>query len=327
MTDLKAHKIAVVVPCYRVKAHIENVIASMPDFIWKIYCIDDACPDGSGDYIRKNVKDKRVEILTHNTNQGVGGAVMTGYGQALRDGADIIVKIDGDGQMDPALIGSFIRPILDGSCDYAKGNRFYRIEDVMAMPGVRLFGNAVLSFVTKLSSGYWNLFDPTNGYTAIHAGVLSELPLEKVNKRYFFESDMLFRLNTLHAVVQDIPMRAVYGPEDSNLKIGGILLPFLAGHSRNFLKRIVYNYALRDFNIASIELLLGIVLFVFGLVFGVTQWSWSAAAGTEASAGTVMLSALPVITGLQLLLSFLQYDIHATPRIPIHPALEKTLRT
>lgn len=321
------YKIAVVVPCYRVKDHIEGVMAAMPDFIWRIYCVDDACPEESGKFIRENIKDERVIVLKHETNQGVGGAVITGYRQALEDGADIAVKVDGDGQMDPALIGSFISPIIAGACDYTKGNRFYRIEDVRAMPPARLFGNAVLSFMTKLSSGYWNLFDPTNGYTAIHANVLKELPLEKIDRRYFFESDMLFRLNTLRAAVQDIPMRAVYDEEESNLRIGKILFPFLAGHGRNFLKRIFYNYILRDFNIASIELILGIPLFLFGAIFGASRWSLSAETGIQASAGTVMLSALPVLLGVQLLLSFLQYDIQSTPRIALHNSLGKTSRT
>lgn len=316
-------KIAVVIPCFRVKNHIGSVIDAMPDFVSRIYCIDDACPDGSGNYIRKEIKDSRVQLLTHEYNQGVGGAVVTGYKKALEDGAEIIIKIDGDGQMDPALIENFAHPIIAGACDYTKGNRFYRIEDVRSMPGVRLFGNAVLSFMTKLSSGYWNLFDPTNGYTAIHARALQNLPLDKLDRRYFFESDMLFRLNTIRAVVQDIPMRAIYGEQRSNLKIGGILAPFLAGHARNLGKRIFYNYFLRDFSVASIELVLGIILFLFGLIFGVAQWTHSAASETAASAGTVMLSALPVILGVQFLLSFLQYDIQSVPKTPLSAYIQR----
>ena len=280
----------------------------------RIYCVDDACPDESGKFIMAECKDKRVKTLFHETNQGVGGAVITGYKQALEDGADVIVKIDGDGQMDPALIDAFVDPIITGACDYTKGNRFYNVEDVKTMPAMRLLGNAALSFMTKLSSGYWNVFDPTNGYTALRVDVLKVLPLEKLNKRYFFESDILFRLNVLRAVVRDVPMRAVYAEEESNLKISRILLPFLGGHMRNFTKRIFYNYFLRDFSIASIELLLGIVLLPFGLIFGSFQWSHSDALGIPASAGTVMLSALPVIIGVQFILSFLHYDIAAVPQ-------------
>lgn len=318
------HKIAVVVPSYKVTEHIEGVIDAIPDFVWRIYCVDDACPEESGVFITQSIRDKRVLVLTHEANKGVGGAMVSGYKQALIDGADIVVKIDGDGQMDPGLIFNFVQPIIDGVTDYTKGNRFHRIEDVQAMPAVRLFGNAVLSFMTKMSSGYWNLFDPTNGYTAIRADVLRDLPLDKLSERYFFESDMLFRLNTLRAMVTDVPMRAVYAEENSNLNIGKILLPFLTGHARNFGKRLFYNYFLRDFNIASIELVLGLSLFVFGLVFGLVQWESSISSGAPASAGTVMLSALPIIVGVQLLLSFLQYDIQAVTKFPVHGRMHKS---
>ncbi len=317
MTGAKP-KIAVVIPCYKVKAHIGALVASIPSDVWRIYAVDDACPEKSGDFIKKVSEDKRLKVLKHEVNKGVGGAVMTGYRQALKDGADIVVKIDGDGQMDPALIPHFTAPIMAGVADYTKGNRFYRVEDVKSMPALRLFGNAVLSFMTKLSSGYWQSFDPANGYTAIHARVLAALPLEKINERYFFESDMLFRLGTLRAVVGDIPMRAHYGEEESNLSIGKIILPFLCGHLRNFTKRLFYNYVLRDFSVASIQLVLGPLLLVWGVLFGLGAWAESESTGVAASAGTVMLAALPIIIGMQFILSFLQYDIQATPRDAIH---------
>ncbi len=324
MTQEQQIKIAVVIPCYKVAQTIETVLSSIPECIDQIYCVNDACPDGSLEVIRKN-KDPRVKSVSHKTNQGVGSATVTGYRLAIEEGMDIVVKIDGDAQMDPSLIPLFVRPIIEGECDYTKGNRFYRIDDVRAMPSLRLFGNAVLSFMTKMSSGYWNLFDPTNGYIAIHTSILKEIPLQKLSKRYFFESDMLFRLNTVHAVIQDIPMRALYGEEESNLKISKILFPFLRGHARNFIKRIFYNYFLRDFNAASIELVLGFPLLVFGIIFSLCQWGNAIEAGREASAGTVMLGALPVILGLQFLLSFLQYDIRSVPNVPIHNKLKGSI--
>jgi len=158
-------------------------------------------PDASGKFVKEHCHDLRVHVIYHESNLGVGGAVMTGYRAALKDGADIIVKIDGDGQMDASLISNFIEPILAGEADYTKGNRFFNLEEIRSMPGLRLFGNAVLSFMTKLSSGYWDLFDPTNGYTAIHVDVARHLPFNKISSRYFFETDMLFRLNTLRSVV------------------------------------------------------------------------------------------------------------------------------
>lgn len=244
---------------------------------------------------------------------------MTGYAAALADGMDIFVKIDGDGQMDPSLIPEFVNPIIAGHADYTKGNRFFDLEKIRAMPTVRLFGNAVLSLMCKLSSGYWNLFDPTNGFTAIHANAARRLPFSKISRRYFFETDILFRLNTLRAVVVDIPMDAKYGDEVSNLKISKIAGEFLAKHCRNFFKRIFYNYYLRDMSLASIELPLGIIFLFFGMVYG--GYHWLASGGLPTPAGTVMLAALPALMGLQLILAFMSYDISSVPRQPIHPQL------
>jgi glycosyltransferase involved in cell wall biosynthesis len=313
--------ITVVIPCYKVKGKVLDVLARIPPEVAHIICVDDACPEQSGAFIKQSCGDRRVQVLFHEKNQGVGGAMVTGYKSALTTGADIIVKVDGDGQMAPELIPSFTAPILKGTCDYTKGNRFFRPEDLHGMPGLRIFGNGILSFLTKLSGGYWDIFDPTNGYTAIHAKVLRQMPLEKLDHSYFHESDMLFRLNILRAVVRDIPMSAVYDGEESSLSIRRILWPFLKGHARNLSKRIVYNYFLRDFHIASLELLLGIVFLLFGVVFGLVKWSLGQETGIPASAGTVMLGALPVILGFQMLLSFLQFDIQSVPRAPLHQSL------
>jgi hypothetical protein len=258
------------------------------------------------------------------SNEGVGGAVMHGYRVALAHGADIVVKIDSDGQMDPKLLPQIVHPIVTGHADYTKGNRFFTIEDVRSMPKLRVFGNATLSFLTKLSSGYWNIFDPTNGYTAIHRIALTMLPLDKIDRRFFFESDMLFRLNIAGAVVMDVPMRATYAGEDSNLKISRVFLPFLLKNLRNFFKRLFYRYFLRDMNIGSLELLVGTALLVFGLVFGATQWVSAASVGREASAGTVMLAGLPVLVGVQMILGFLAFDFMAVPKTPLQIILGKS---
>lgn len=324
MEQGSAAHIAVVIPCYRVTQQIAGVIAMIGPEVRRIYAVDDCCPDASGAYIADSIADARVVVVRHETNQGVGGAVMTGYRAALADGADIIVKVDGDGQMDPRLIPRFVAPILAGEADYTKGNRFFDLEKITAMPPVRLFGNAVLSLLTKLSSGYWNLFDPTNGYTAIHAAVARQLPFAKISRRYFFETDMLFRLNTVRAVVVDVPMDAKYGDEVSNLKISKIIGEFLFKHARNLGKRIFYNYYLRDLSLASIELPLGMFLFVFGTVFGGYHWWQSASQGVATPAGTVMLSALPILMGLQLLLAFIGYDIASVPVRPRHTMLRVT---
>lgn len=208
-----SNRIAVVIPCYKVTRHILSVIAGIGPECCRIYVIDDRCPDESGAFVRDNCSDPRVKVLVNEVNLGVGGAVMAGYKAAIEEGMDIIVKVDGDGQMNPRLIPEFVAPILVGEADYTKGNRFFNLEEIANMPPVRLFGNAVLSFLTKISTGYWDLFDPTNGFTAIHRDVAARLPMAKISRRYFFETDILFRLNTLRAVVVDIPMSAVYADE------------------------------------------------------------------------------------------------------------------
>lgn len=315
---MKPSRLAVVIPCYKTSGKVMDVISGIPVDIWRIYCVDDKCPEETGKHIQENSMDERVHVLFHDKNQGVGGAMITGYKQALKDGAQIIVKLDSDGQMDPALIPAFIEPIIQGRADYTKGNRFFTPEYLSAMPKIRLIGNAGLSFLTKFSSGYWQIFDPTNGYTAIHADVLKLLPLDKISKDYFFESDMLFRLGTLRAVVLDVPQRAIYEDEKSNLSIAKSLWSFFYCHTRNFYKRIVYNYFIRDFHVASIEWILGPALLIFSFIFGISAWSSSVYQGVSASAGTVMLAALPFIAGLQLLLSAIQFDIQNQPRMPLH---------
>ncbi|SQG00482.1 group 2 family glycosyltransferase [Paucimonas lemoignei] len=320
---MSGKEIAVVIPCYKVRQHILGVIKSIGPEVSSIFVVDDCCPEASGDYVREHCIDSRVVILRHAENQGVGGAVMTGYKAAIDANLDVIVKIDGDGQMDPGLLLNFVEPILNGEADYTKGNRFYDLEKITAMPKMRLFGNAALSFLTKLSSGYWTLFDPTNGYTAIHRDVARHLPFHKISRRYFFETDILFRLNTLRAVAVDIPMDAKYGDEVSNLKISKIIGEFAAKHMRNFAKRIFYNYYLRDMSLASIEMPVGVLMMVFGTLYGGYHWLGAAYSGNYAPVGTVMLSALPIIIGLQLVLAFLAYDINSAPDQVIHRKYRK----
>lgn len=310
--------VAVVIPAYKVKAQILDVVAGIGDDVTSIFVIDDACPEGSGALVREKVTDSRVTVIVHEQNQGVGGAVMTGYLAAAKSGAHVIVKLDGDGQMDPSLIDAFVTPIIQGHADYTKGNRFYNLEHISRMPAIRIFGNAVLSFMTKLSTGYWDLFDPTNGYTAIHRDAVNALPLHRISKRYFFETDILFRLGTIRAKVIDIPMDARYGDEVSNLKISRIMGEFLRKHTTNFLKRIFYNYFLRGMSVASLELIVGLFVFIFGLVFGGYHWAHSASEDVSTPVGTVMISALSILCGLQLLLAFMSFDFASVPRRALH---------
>ena len=313
-----SEQIAVVIPCYRVGDAVFDVITAIGPEVGRIYVVDDGCPERTGDRVEARRPDPRVAVLRNPANQGVGGAVLAGYRQALADGCAVVVKLDGDGQMPPALLPRFVRPLLEGMADYTKGNRFYDLRALTGMPWPRLVGNAVLSFMTKASSGYWQVFDPTNGYTAIRAELLRVMPLDKIAKDYFFESDMLFRLNTVRAVVRDIPMEAVYGMEQSNLRITRIIPRFLARHMVNLVKRLFYNYFLRDFQMVSICLVSGVPLFAFGAGFGLWAWAESIGTGVAASAGTVMLATLPIVLAVLLFLLAVALDVHNQPRTPVH---------
>ena len=313
--------LAVVIPCYRETASVVDVVAAVPAEVSLIICVDDGCPDGSGRLLQESSDDPRVTVLFNERNLGVGGATIRGYQKALEFDADIVVKLDGDGQMDPALIQTLIEPIAAGIADYTKGNRFFDLEELQSMPKSRLAANAIFSFISKFSTGYWQIFDPTNGFTAIHRSVLRLIPFDKIARGYFFESDMLFRLNTLRGVVVDIPMAAKYGDERSHIRPWQVLGTFVFKHTANFFKRIFYNYFLRGFSIASVQWILGPILLVFGVWFGLSEWAASSRAGVSATAGTVMLAALPTILGVQFLLAAIEYDIRNVPTIPLHRLL------
>jgi len=307
--------IDVVIPCFLVNGKVLEVIGRIGPEVRHIIVVDDCCPEAIGDLVEAEANDARCLVLRHLANRGVGGAVVTGYRKALSLGADIVVKVDGDGQMAPELIPHLIRPILMQQADYTKGSRFHSLFDVQSMPKSRLFGNAILSLVTKVSSGYWSVFDPTNGFTAIHSEALGRLSLDNLSERYFFESDMLINLGTIRAVVRDVPMRAKYADEVSGLKISRTAGTFMIRHVREFLKRIVYNYFLRDFSLASLQLAFGMLMLVFGISFGAYEWWQSAMSGIAATTGTVMISVLPIILGFQLLISFLSFDIMLEPQV------------
>lgn len=313
--------IAVIIPCFRVRNHILAVIDGALDVVDAIYVVDDCCPECTGDYVARHRPHPKVHVLRHEVNKGVGGATITGYLAAARDGHSILVKMDGDDQMDPSYLPALAKPIVNGMADYTKGNRFFSLEYLTQMPKLRLFGNSGLSLVNKIASGYWDIMDPTNGYTALHAKLLPLIQIEKISERYFFESDMLFRLGTVNAMVMDIPIPARYGSEESNLDIVRVLRTFPRLYLTRFFKRIIYKYFLRDLNVGSVELVAGVLLLMFGVVFGATEWVASAEQQQAASSGTVMLAALPIILGFQLLLSFLSFDVGNVPRSALHTRL------
>jgi glycosyltransferase involved in cell wall biosynthesis len=319
MFDRIPPKVVVVIPCYRVKAHIAQVLSEIPHRVDQVLLVDDACPEGSGEFVESLVAQKKlpdliaskVQVLYHAQNQGVGGATLTGYHAALKLGADIAVKVDGDGQMDLALLPKFIEPILANQADYTKGNRFYYPRAVSKMPWVRLIGNAGLSFLNKLSSGYWNIMDPTNGYTALRLSLLPELSPDKISRRYFFESDMLFRLGLAQARVVDIPMAPKYEDEVSNLSVMRSLVSFPGKHLKRLLKRVLYQYFIRDFNVGSVFLLLSLPNLLFGLIWGALKWAQALQTQLPTPTGTLFLIALALIVGFQSLIGFLLFDVQA----------------
>jgi dolichol-phosphate mannosyltransferase len=310
--------ISVVIPCYKVRRQVLGVIARIPMRVSSICVVDDSCPEEPGRYVEETCRDPRVHVLFQDRNTGVGGATIAGYCRALADGATIIVKIDGDGQMDPALLDRFVEPILSGRADYTKGNRFFAIELLTGMPRLRLLGNSALSLINKAASGYWNVMDPTNGYTAIHAAALGRLPLKQLDQRYFFESDMLFRLNVARAVVQDVPLESRYGDEASSLKVSQTAVVFPGKYVSRLIKRIFYNYFLRDFNAGTIGMVLGGLLVFAGAGFGAVRWYISGETGTPATSGQVMMSAMPILLGFQLLIAALAFDVSNVPTSPVH---------
>lgn len=314
-----------IVPCYRVVTHVLRVIEKTPPWVEGIVCIDDACPERSGDFIEANARDPRVVVVRLKENHGVGGATMAGYREADRRGGRIFVKVDGDDQMDLSYLPQLVAPILLGEADYTKGNRFTSASHLSKMPPLRVFGNAVLSFLNKVSSGYWNVFDPTNGFTAVEASVARRVLEKRIARRYFFETDLLYHLSTLRAVVRDVAIPARYGEEVSNIRVAQIVGPFALRHLHNFLRRIAGQYFVRDFNVATVEFLFGVASLAFGAGYAL-YWLHVREPGQAASAGVVMAAALPVIIGVQLLLQALNFDVLSVPSRPIHPHLRAVER-
>jgi dolichol-phosphate mannosyltransferase len=310
LADVRIH---VVIPAYNVAPHIAGVLKRVPDFVDAVTVVDDASADGTADAVR-GCADPRVTLLVHAANQGVGGATVTGFRDALARGDGIVVKLDGDGQMDPGDLGRLLRPLLEGRCDYAKGNRFLLASELAVMPRHRLLGNFALTFLTKLASGYWNVFDPQNGYVAIPTDVLRLLDLDRLSRRWFFENDLLIHLNIVGARVMDVPIPARYGTERSAMRIGGVLGTFPFHLLRGYGYRFYRKHVLRDFTPVAMFMLSGLPLLLFGAGFGAWTWLDSWLHNRFASTGTVMLSVLPFLVGFQLVLQALVLEIRDTPR-------------
>lgn len=312
--------IDVVIPCFRVRRHVAGVVqqALALAFVRNVIVVDDACPEHSGEAVASAFPGHaRVAVLHHEQNQGVGGAVLSGYRHAFDGGADIVVKVDGDGQMPPERIARLIGPLLRKQADYTKGNRFYSPKHLAGMPRLRLFGNAMLSLINKFSSGYWSVIDPTNGFTALSRPAWLQLDGDTLERRYFFESDMLYQLGIAGAVVQDVAMPAVYNGEPSSLNITRVALEFPPKYLKRFIKRVGFRYFLREFNIASLEILLGLPSLLAGLGFGIFEWTEHVQRGELTPAGTAMIVGLLILMGFQMILSAINYDVVHEPQNPL----------
>jgi glycosyltransferase involved in cell wall biosynthesis len=311
--------VAAVVPAYNVSAEIGEVLRQMPALFKTIVVVDDASRDGTAAIVERYAQiDPRIIFIRHEENRGVGGTMVTGFRKALEAGADILVKVDGDGQMPLWLVPQLVQPLVDGTADYTKGNRFRDFQTIRTMPMVRRIGNVGLSFLAKTATGYWHCFDPTNGFIAIRADVLSQIPLKKVDPTYFFETSMLSHLYVLGAVVKEVPMLARYAGESSSLSIGRALLQFPGRLLWSLLRRLALKNFVYDFNLESFHLACGLPLLAAGVLYGGYEWWWHASRLVAAPTGTIVLSALLITLGAQLLISAVNLDLQAIPREPIN---------
>lgn len=305
--------IHVVVPAYNEGRFLGQVLSSLPGYVDKIIVVDDCSTDDTFRVASASV-DPRVVVMRTAHNGGIGEAMCLGYQKALELGGEVLVKMDGDGQMAPEHLTLLLDGLIEKGYDYAKGNRFLHNEAINQMPAARIIGNIVLTFLTKAASGYWHIFDPQNGYTAIRAGALRSIALEKLDRRFFFENDVLVHLNIQNFRVIDIPMPARYGDEVSHVSISKVLLTFPPLLIRRFIRRVFQKYILRNFSPVALFLLLGLPIFTWGVLFGAYLWTHSMVTGAPTPTGSIMLSLVPIVLGFQLILQAIVLDIQDTPR-------------
>jgi glycosyltransferase involved in cell wall biosynthesis len=308
--------IAVVIPAYNAAKSIEIVLNKIPAVVDLIVVVNDASPDNLEAVVSQS-NDPRVHLLTHLRNQGVGGAVLTGYAYALEKGADIVVKIDSDDQMDLDYFEDLITPLLGGEADYAKGNRFLHPHELKRMPLIRRIGNQGLSFLAKVATGYWKIYDPTNGYTAITRQVLQRLDADRISRHFFFETSMLAELRKLDAVVEDVPIPAIYNEHGSSIRIPREFFRFSANLTYRIFERVIHQYYRFDFSAVSFYLLASVILGVFGGVWGIVKWVKSDQTGIPATTGTVLIAVLPIILAVQFFVQAVALDIDSTPSEPL----------
>ncbi|MBR1784231.1 MAG: glycosyltransferase family 2 protein [Bacteroidales bacterium] len=302
-------KVAVAIPCYRVQDSIESVVAGIPPFVDLVVLVDDCSPDDTGALVDRLADGNRVLAMHHEHNMGVGGAMKSAFRKALEQGCDVVVKLDGDGQMDSAYIEPLVEALVEA--DFAKGNRLFDRAMLRRMPAVRRMGNLGLGFMVKAASGYWNVSDPVNGFIALRADLLRALDFRRLDDRFFFESSLLIEAHYAGASVREVSMPAIYADERSNLSVWKTLFAFPPKLMAAWLRRLHLSYFVYDFNHCSLCICVGLPSFLFGLVFGICEWVHYASINSPSPTGTIMVAVLTFVLGFQLLLAAVQYDISA----------------
>lgn len=311
----REHRIAAVVPAFNESRHIADVIAGLPEIVDAIVIVDDGSSDNTAEVVTAVAADSpRVTFLRHERNGGVGAARVTGIRHVLADGAaDIIVNLDGDDQMDTSLLPALLDPIVDGGCDFAKGNRFFSISSFEGMPPERVIGNIITTFATKIATGYWSIFDPQNGFTAIRSSMAARLGLDTIATDYSYENDVLGRLALHRARVCDVDIPARYGSETSSINPAKVIPSIIRMLWRTFWKRLWLTYVVRSFSPVALFIFLGVPLVLFALVFG--TWAVVNALGpAEVSAANAALTALTFTVGFMMLLAAMVIDVLNEPR-------------
>ena len=306
-----------VIPAYRAAASLVDVIRGALPFVDYVIVVDDACPQSSGLLAERSFRgDGRVECLYHGVNRGVGAAMKTGMARALELGAQFVVKLDADGQMDPYFIPAMRDVLLmKPQVGLVKGNRFYDSSVARAMPGLRLFGNSMLTLLVRIATGLWSSIDPTNGYVMIRASNLRRVRFESLSNRYYFEISLLSALAMRRFEIAEMEMAAIYGPIPSSLNIWKTVVEFPVRLIGTFVKRLLWQYVISDMNVGSVMLVLGSILMTISLGFGSAAWIETVRSGVARTPGTVMLAFLPFITGFQLMLNALIYDVQFSPKV------------
>jgi glycosyltransferase involved in cell wall biosynthesis len=311
--DGDRRSVVVVIPAYRARATIRRVVERCLEVADAIVVVDDACPESTGAVVQG--LDPRVHVVRHAVNRGVGGASKTGILEALRLGAGYVVKVDADDQMDTAYVPAMVEALdAHPEVDLVKGNRFADPVTLQTMPAARLIGNAALTLLVKFSSGYWTIVDPTNGFIALRAEAIARTDVTKLADRYFFEIDLLCAFGLRRRVIAEMEMPAIYGEERSSLSIPRVLFSFPPRLLSRFVRRLLVNYLIVEINVGSLCGLIGIPLLLFALVFGGHEWAVSAASGVPRAAGTVVLALLLFMTGFQLTLQAVLYDVQFSTR-------------